>query len=163
MWRRRCCSWSSVSRWERSPRPSGALLRAQRRTGEIRRIYRVAGLGARGKDPADVIRAATSELSELLELQSCTFEVPPFTRSYERLDRSGVVTWSENRIGDEGFALPAHGVALDVLGRGMLRGRFVMTPKPGIGVSLEQRVVAVAIADQVGATLASARAPRSTE
>ena len=32
-------------------------------------------------------------------------------------------------------------------------GRFVMTPTPGYEISYERRVVAVAIADQVGAAL----------
>ena len=32
-------------------------------------------------------------------------------------------------------------------------GRFVLEPTPGVGVPLERRVVAVALADQVGAVL----------
>ena len=34
---------------------------------------------------------------------------------------------------------------------GRVEGRFVLTPTPGYPVSLERRVVAIAIADQVGA------------
>jgi hypothetical protein len=54
-----------------------------------------------------------------------------------------------------GFAFPASGVELPVLGRGNVIGRFVLVPQPETSVSLEQRVVAVAIADQVGAALAA--------
>ena len=55
---------------------------------------------------------------------------------------------------DSGFALPADGAELPVLGRGNVLGRFVLVPEPDTTVTLEQRVVAVAIADQVGAALA---------
>jgi len=34
-------------------------------------------------------------------------------------------------------------------------GRFVLMAKPGTGLSLDQRVVAVALADQVGVALAT--------
>ena len=40
-----------------------------------------------------------------------------------------------------------------MLARGQQIGRFVLEPHEGVGVSLEQRLVAVAIADQVGAAL----------
>ena len=46
---------------------------------------------------------------------------------------------------------PAGGVELPVLARGQHIGRFVLVPTPGHSVSLEERLVAVAIADQVAA------------
>jgi hypothetical protein len=42
-----------------------------------------------------------------------------------------------------------------VLGRGTLFGRLVMIPNGERGVSVEERVVAVALADQLGAALAA--------
>jgi hypothetical protein len=39
-------------------------------------------------------------------------------------------------------------------------GRFLMTPAPGAHPTLEQRLVAVALADQAGAALANARRAR---
>jgi hypothetical protein len=41
------------------------------------------------------------------------------------------------------------------MGRGQVVGRFVLRPSERSGISLEQRVVAVALADQVGAALAA--------
>ena len=38
-----------------------------------------------------------------------------------------------------------------MLARGQQIGRFVLVPSPGVAVSLEERLVAVAIADQVAA------------
>ena len=46
-----------------------------------------------------------------------------------------------------------------MLGRGNVLGRFVLVPQPDTVVSLEQRVVAVAIADQVGAALVATGTP----
>jgi hypothetical protein len=131
--------------------------------GEVRRIYRVAELVARGDDVSDVIMAAQAELTELLHLRSCRFEAPPFESGFERLERSGVVSWRQYRLQRGGFELPPNGVELEVLGRGQQLGRFVLDPTPGAGVSLEQRVVAVAVADQVGAVLATPIAHRKRD
>ena len=128
---------------------------AEASSGEIRRIYRIANLGAGGDDPGDVVMAAQGELEVLLHLRECRFEAPPFATVLERLERSGTVSWREPRLRAAGFELPREGVELPVMGRGQLLGRFVLIPTPGVGVSLEQRVVAVALADQVGAVLAA--------
>jgi hypothetical protein len=48
--------------------------------------------------------------------------------------------------------LGLHGVELlPVLARGQHIGRFLLSPTHGVAASLEQRLVAVAIADQVAA------------
>jgi hypothetical protein len=128
---------------------------ASAREGEIKRIQRVANLAARGEEAADVIMATQAELISLLELQDCRFEAPPFSSALQRLERSGALTGHEFHLQDGGFELPAGGAELQVLGRGQVLGRFVLDPTRGVGVSLEQRVVAVALADQVGAVLAA--------
>ena len=43
---------------------------------------------------------------------------------------------------------------------GLLMGRFLMAPLPGAHPTLEQRLVAVALADQAGAALGNARRVR---
>ena len=55
--------------------------------------------------------------------------------------------WAADRMG-----LPGPEIELVVQSQGRLF-RFVMTPTPGYEVSYERHVVAVAIADQVGASL----------
>jgi hypothetical protein len=57
-------------------------------------------------------------------------------------------TWAVDQLG-----LPGPEIALLVQIQGRTLGRFVLIPTPGIPVSLERRVVAVAIADQVGPSL----------
>lgn len=128
---------------------------AETRRGEIRRMYRIAELAAGGEDVSDVVMAAEAELTELLHLQSCRFEAPPFPSTFERFERNGFVTGRADRLQTAGLELPEAGVELPVLGRGQLLGRFVLDPTPGTAISLEQRVVAVAVADQVGAVLAA--------
>lgn len=122
---------------------------------EIRRIHRVAERMAAGDDASEVIAVAEQELQDLLSLDEARFESLPATSALPRLERSGVVHTAEYRYRPEGFELPQGGVELPVLARGRPVGRFVLTPQPGIGHSLDQRVVAVALADQVGAALAA--------
>ena len=131
------------------------LRRGESVSDEIRRIHRVAVVGEPGRHTSeDTIMAAQTELSELLSLRICQFEAFPFSRPLPRLERSGVLSVMEYRGPDNGFALPADGAELPVLGRGNVLGRFVLVPEPDTTVTLEQRVVAIAIADQVGANLA---------
>lgn len=129
---------------------------------EIRRIHRVAERAARGEEVAQVLEAAQGELMALLRLQSCRFEAQPILTALPRLERGGELDQRVWRFRDGGFELPPEGVELPVYGRGQQLGRFVLEPTSGAGVSLEQRVVAVAIADQVGAALAAPSAAGHT-
>ena len=126
---------------------------------EIRRIHRMGGFTAQGEETPVVILAAEAELVDLLNLTSCRFEAPPSALAFPRIERTGTIDLGTYRFRPEGFELPADGVELPVFGRGSLMGRFVLEPTPGVGISLERRVLAVAIADQVGAALAAASAP----
>jgi K+-sensing histidine kinase KdpD len=140
-----------------------AKVSAELGRSELDRIHRMAERVAGGDDAADVIEAAQLELTELLGLQSCRFEAPPYGgEPRPHLERSGTITGQHGRrMARGGFELPAEGVDLAVLARGHEVGRFVLVPRPDIGVSLEQRIVAVAVADQVGAVIATSR-PSST-
>ena len=126
---------------------------------EIRRIHRVAEAAASGAEPAQVIEIAQDELRALLRLQQSRFEALPIESdtTLPRLGRNGAVqgvTERQFRVADDGrrgFELPASGVELPVLARGQHIGRFVLVPTLGEPVTLEDRLVAVAIADQVAA------------
>jgi hypothetical protein len=144
----------TIASWGRS---------ARRREGsaqsEIKRIHRVAEAAVSGRSPAEVIGAAQDELRGLLSLQESRFEALPLDDGavLARIGRNGAlqgVTTRRFGRGDDGrggFELPADGVELPVLARGQHIGRFVLVPTPGHTASLEQRLVAVAIADQVAA------------
>jgi hypothetical protein len=72
-----------------------------------------------------------------------------------RLERNGSIDIPRHRFVRGEFALPAEGVEIPVLGRGRQFGRLVLTPEPDVGVSIEERVVAIALSDQLGAVLAA--------
>jgi Domain of unknown function (DUF4118) len=147
---------------------SGRL--ARRRSGsadaDVRHIHRVAEAATTGDAPA-VIAIAQDELRDLLHLRRCRFEAAPYADGgTPRLSRSGsiglraTVRYGRSDHGD-GFELPAEGVVIPVLARGHEVGRFVLEPEEGIVTTLGERVVAVAIADQVGAVWAGpSPAPR---
>ena len=133
-----------------------ARSRADDARSEIKRIHRVAEIAASGADVATVIATAQDELGALLTLRESRFEAIPFhddTRR-PRLGRNGSIelqpTMRFARRGNRsGFELPEQGADLPVLARGHEIGRFVLIPTPGVATTLEERVVAVAIADQV--------------
>ena len=139
-----------------------ARARAARRDADashdqMHHVHRLAELTARGEDPAVVLDHAQHELIDLLGLTGCRFEALPYETDLPLLERSGAVLTDRHRYTLDGFELPAGGVALPVLARGRPVGRFVLMPTPGTGVSLERRIVAVALADQAGAALTAER------
>lgn len=127
--------------------------------GGLDQIRRLADQVARGHESVDVIATARSELVELFGLVDCQFEAAPFKDHLDlpQLERNGVVAHRRYRMkpgGDLEVELPAEGIALPVLSRGQIVGRFILDFGPTAGATLEQRVVAIALADQVGASLA---------
>lgn len=125
---------------------------ADRGADEVARVHRVAELAASGASADDLVQTLETELSELLGLRACRFEATASDATLPRLERSGAITGVSSRrfAGDE-LTLPEPAVELLVLGRGRELGRFVLTPDPTQGASLEERIVAVALSDQLGA------------
>jgi len=127
---------------------------------ELGRLRRVADLVSQDANRNEIKLAGQTEITALLGLQECRFEEPPFDVVLPRLERSGVLEHAAahhpvvRRFVRGGFELPAEGVELPVYNRGHQVGRYVLKPSSGVGVSLEQRVVALGLADQVGAALA---------
>ena len=127
--------------------------------GGLDQIRRLADQVAQGRESADVIATARAELVALLDLIDCQFEAAPFNDRLDlpQLERNGVVAHRRYRMkpgGDLEVELPAEGIALPVLSRGQIVGRFILDFHPEAGATLEQRIVAIALADQVGASLA---------
>jgi hypothetical protein len=52
------------------------------------------------------------------------------------------------------FGIPGPEAEIVAQWRGRVVGRFVVTPTPGVAVTLEQRIVAVAVVDVAAAYLA---------
>jgi hypothetical protein len=143
---------------------AGAAARQRDGGRGLDQIRRDGRLVAEGQRSADVIGAARVELIDLFPLVDCQFEAAPFADGFDlaQLERTGVVAHRRYRIvpgGELEVELPAEGIALPVLSRGQVVGRFVLDFGPGAGATLEQRIVAIALADHVGASLAVSRMP----
>jgi Domain of unknown function (DUF4118) len=128
---------------------------SEHRGDEIARLHRVAELVATDSDAEDVVLSVQAELIGLLSLRDCRYETAPFSSELPRLERNGAIAGDQRHwIGGE-YTLPAQGAELPVLGRGRQFGRLVLVPDLSVGVSIEERVVAVALADQLGAAFAA--------
>jgi Domain of unknown function (DUF4118) len=132
---------------------------SRRGRDEIARLHRVAEQVAAGRSADDVLESVRDELTQLLSLQNCDFEQPPFGVPLPSLERNGSIDTKHRRFARGEFTLPEEGVEIPVLGRGRQLGRLVLVPEPDVGVSIEERVVAIAISDQLGAALASTATP----
>jgi len=132
---------------------------AARRAGYLDGINAAARAVATGTEPQLLIEQLRADLTRLLGLSACRFQdgaagigSPP------RLLRDGRVI-SSVRVWDPGREGLPLGVDTELLAEagGLLQGRFLLTPGPEARPTLEQRLVAVGLADQAGAALAGAR------
>jgi hypothetical protein len=129
---------------------------------EVSRLYRVVGQAAGGSDPADVLTSVRAELLDLLSLTDCRWVPGSGPTDLPTLASSGCFeSGTVHHFRDDGFELPPEGFALPVRARGTRLGDLVCTPAAGRGVSLEQRRVAVALADELGLAMAAAGASAS--
>jgi len=133
-------------------RRGGVAARESR--SELERLLRVAELSARGADDDDVVSSARAELIGLFGLDECVYQADRSGPELPRLGNRGalegarLVSWGD-------FLLPTGGVEIPVMGRGRELGRLVLYAAEATRASLEKRLVAVAIADELGLTLAS--------
>ncbi len=123
---------------------------------EVDRLYRIAELAARATDPADVVLAVQAELIGLFSLDDCWYE-PTGTTPLPRLGNNGALRDAPLKLRGDEFELPADGLELAVHAQGRSYGRLVLRAGEGTAASIEQRRVALALADELGLALASAR------
>ena len=121
---------------------------------ELTRLHRVARLAASGEAVEDLISVVAAELTATLELSRCSYEPVPFTGTYPRLEQTGAISGMNiARYTKTGYELPNEGVELPVVVSDQIVGRFVMIPTPGIGVSVDRRMIAITLADQLSVVL----------
>ena len=134
-------------------------LAASRRAGYLDGLNSAAQAVAAGDSPAVLIEQVTRRLTQLLSLRSCRFQYGVAGIGQPaRLHHDGSVT-----IGHRTWDVDAEGFPGDtdlellVESGGRFQGRFLMAPLQGAHPTLEQRLLAVAFADQAGAALATSR------
>ena len=132
---------------------------AARRAGYLDGINAAARAVAICSSPQAVIDEVRGQLTRLLSLSECRFQDgaagigrPP------RLRRDGqVVTYDRVWDADREGLPPGTDTELLAEAGGLLQGRFLLTPGPRRRLTVEQRLVAVALADQAAAALAGGR------
>jgi K+-sensing histidine kinase KdpD len=128
---------------------------ASRRAGYLEGINATAEAVATGEAPPDLIEQVSAQLTRVLSLRSCRWQYgvaglghPP------RLRHDGQVVAGDQVWDAESAGLPQE-TETELLAEhnGLLQGRFLLSPQPGTRPSREQLLVAIALADQVGAAL----------
>jgi K+-sensing histidine kinase KdpD len=130
---------------------------ASRRAGYLDGINAAAQAAATGSSPAALIDQVADQLTRVLSLQACRFQYGAAglgRPARMRHDGTVVVAGQSWDVDAEGFPAGAD-TELLVEGGGVFQGRFLMTPGPDTRPTAEQRLLAVALADQVGAALAT--------
>jgi Domain of unknown function (DUF4118) len=130
-------------------------LDANSSTAYVTMIHGIAVLAADSAPASAMIEQTNDSLIELLSLRSCRFDRtlsdPPLAQIQPNGDVAHVgLRWPAREIG-----LPGPESEILAKWRGRVVGRFVVTPTPGTAVSLEQRIVAVALVDVFAAYLVS--------
>ena len=116
-------------------------------------IHSVSELATSGASQAEVLDVVCDDLVALLHLRACRYEPGQPARARMRIEHNGDVLLGGRVWGVHELGLPGAEVELPVQDRGLVVGRFVLTPTPAWPVSQQRRVVAVALSDQVGALL----------
>jgi K+-sensing histidine kinase KdpD len=132
---------------------------AARRAGYLDGISTAARAAATGTSPAALTEQVCGQLTRLLSLSSCRFQAGAAgIGNPARLRRDGRVV-SGGQVWDGGRDGLPPGTDTELLAEagGLLQGRFLLTPGTGKPVTLEQRLAAVAFADQAGAALSGSR------
>jgi len=130
---------------------------ANRRAGYLDGIHAAARAAATGSSAIALIDQVAGQLTRLLSLESCRFQYGAAGLGRParlRHDGTVVVAGQPWDTGAEGFPRDMD-TELVIEGGGVFRGRFLMTPRPEARPTLEQRLLAAALADQVGAALAT--------
>jgi K+-sensing histidine kinase KdpD len=130
---------------------------ASRRAGYLDGINAAAQAAASGSSPPALIEQVAAQLTRVLELEACRFQYGAAGLGRPaRMRHDGTVIVADRHWDVDANGFPAStDTELLVEGGGVFQGRFLMTPGPGTRPTAEQRLLAVALADQVGAALAT--------
>jgi hypothetical protein len=129
------------------------LGRIRRHAEGAHRLERVAGLLVTEASFDELTTAVCAEVEAELDLAEVRWE-SDYATGRPVMERSGWIPATVHRHAGDGFELPSDGVDLPVSFAGARLGTLVLVPQPGIGVSVDQRRVALALADLLASGLA---------
>jgi hypothetical protein len=122
----------------------------------LERVSRITELAAGGEPPGRLIRVARRELIELLDLNDCEFQRPPFFDALPRLRHSGLTIPPILGADAKSAADRSTRIELPVWAEGLEIGRFVLVladDATGLEFDPAARASALALADQLGIAL----------
>jgi len=124
------------------------------RTADLRRVRTASDLVASGQEAALIVQQISQELERLLQLEACCFEALPTHAGVPIVERDGTLQVSSAAGASTAKAGLGYECAeLPVWGQGQILGHFDLTFKPEVQVVHDQLLVAVTLADQLGAAL----------
>jgi K+-sensing histidine kinase KdpD len=131
--------------------------RASRHRGYLDGVITTSQAVANGGSTDDLIEHVRAELTAVLGIDGAKFVANGRQMSAPHLNADGTVTRGGRVLKVERDGMPTNAeIELTVQHAGEIRGRFLLTAAARIArPDLEQRKVAVALADQVGAALSS--------
>jgi hypothetical protein len=120
-------------------------------------IHEVAELAAARAPETEIIDRTTASLVTLLSLRACRFDPILVDPPLARIQSDGEVVHVNLRWPVREIGIPGPEAEIIAQWRGRVAGRFVLTPTPGEPVSVERRVVAVALVDVAAAAIMDQR------
>ncbi|MFJ9447620.1 DUF4118 domain-containing protein [Kitasatospora sp. NPDC101235] len=124
----------------------------------LEQLHEAAAIAQR-RDSAGLVDHVARQLVDLLQLRGCRFEHGKLTGHPPRLEQDGSVVTGSRTLDVGQHGMPEEEIELRAFGNGRYYGRFMMSPTPGTKPSLQARLVAVTLADQVGSALDTAQTP----
>ncbi|MGI8331975.1 DUF4118 domain-containing protein [Actinomadura scrupuli] len=128
--------------------------------GYLSQLHQTAELTQSARSPSTVVDHVNRQLTDLLGLRGCRFEYGSLLGHPPRLEQDGTVVVGHKHWDVDRHGLPPEEVELRTFGNGHYYGRFMLQPTPGTIPSLQARLVAVTLADQVGRALDTAEHSR---
>ncbi|WP_410790933.1 DUF4118 domain-containing protein [Kribbella sp. C-35] len=132
--------------------------RASKQRGYLNGVVQTAGLVAAGSSSTEsLIEHVAEQLVEVLSIDDCTFDSDTREAAPAAVLRDGTVVRQGWDVDVQRFGLPTDSeIELRVQHDGITRGRFLLVASTrNVRPSVPQLQVAVALADQVGAALAT--------
>lgn len=117
--------------------------------GYLATMYGTAAKAHSSRSPEEVADHVGTMLADLLDLQDWRFEYGSLRSHPPSLTADGRVVAGDRAWNVDQAGLPAE-LELRVFGHGQYYGRFLLTPRQGSKPPLQARLVAVALAEQVG-------------
>jgi hypothetical protein len=140
---------------ELAARGRQARRQAEVSVDEVTRLHTLTAMVAAGEESHVIAITAAAELRELLVLRDCRFTRVHPGPVTARITAEGTLVMGHEIWPTGDLGLPTKQVDLPVRGNGEVLGHFLLTPTPGHPVPAHRLMVAVSMADLLGASLAT--------